>query len=272
MYLVNGEEVSKENFVAPVEDLVIWRGDGIFEAIRIHGGYLFALDKHIERFKSSAKKMYFDNINFSEIEKDLIKVASNYETGYVRVIIGRGASIEDFNVYIFHQEPVDFPDTYSLQSQKAHWMAGGDFSLEELDNIAAKTTSYAMNMNETRFAERNGFTDALLINREGIVLEGPSFSVGWIKNDEIFVPDLDLGILDSVTRKCLLEIADEGALKVSEARITISDLYDVDSVFILSTAKHAIFVDKVDTSKYSEDKLITEIKNSFKAKIEKEKS
>ena len=86
MYLVNGEEVSKENFVAPVEDLVIWRGDGIFEAIRIHGGYLFALDKHIERFKSSAQKMYFDNINFSEIEKDLIKVASNYETGYVRVI------------------------------------------------------------------------------------------------------------------------------------------------------------------------------------------
>ena len=50
MYLVNGEEVSKENFVAPVEDLVIWRGAGIFEAIRIHGGYLFALDKHIERF------------------------------------------------------------------------------------------------------------------------------------------------------------------------------------------------------------------------------
>ena len=116
--------------ILPVENIGVWRGDGIFEAIRIHGGYLFALDKHIERFKSSAKKMYFDNINFSEIEKDLIKVASNYETGYVRVIIGRGASIEDFNVYIFHQEPVDFPDTYSLQSQKAHWMAGGDFSLE----------------------------------------------------------------------------------------------------------------------------------------------
>ena len=272
MYLVNGEEVSKENFVAPVEDLVIWRGDGIFEAIRIHEGYLFALDKHIERFKSSAKKMYFDNINFSEIEKDLIKVASNYETGYVRVIIARGVSIEDFNVYVFRQEPIDFPDTYSLQSQKAHWMAGGDFSLEEIDNIAAKTTSYAMNMNQTRLAERNGFTDALLTNREGVVLEGPSFSVGWIKNNEIFVPDLDLGILDSVTRKCLIEIANEGALKVSEQRITISDLYDVDSVFILSTAKHAIFVDKVDNSEYSEDKLIKEIKNSFNVKIEKEKS
>ena len=38
MYLVNGEEVSKENFVAPVEDLVIWRGDGIFEEIRSNGG------------------------------------------------------------------------------------------------------------------------------------------------------------------------------------------------------------------------------------------
>ena len=45
MYLINGKEVEKENFNVPIEDLVVWRGDGIFEAIRIHDGFLFALDK-----------------------------------------------------------------------------------------------------------------------------------------------------------------------------------------------------------------------------------
>ena len=57
MYLINGKEVKKDDFNISVEALVVWRGDGIFEAIRIHGGFLYALDKHMERFKNSAKKI-----------------------------------------------------------------------------------------------------------------------------------------------------------------------------------------------------------------------
>ena len=272
MYLINGKEVKKEDFSIPVQDLVVWRGDGIFEAIRIHGGCLFALEKHMDRFKNSAKKMYFENIDFNKIQQDLIKLASNFDTGYVRVIIGRGVSVDEFNVYIFHQEPVSFPESYSLQSQKAHWMAGGDFGINEIHNIAAKTTSYAMNMNETRLAEKKGFTDALLVNREGVVLEGPSFSIGWVKEGKVFVPDLDLGILDSVTRRCLIEIGERGAFDIEVGRISIDELYKVDTVFVLSTAKHAIFVKRIDEAEYSEDPLVGVIKDSFKIEIEKEKS
>ena len=272
MYLINGKEVKKEDFSIPVQDLVVWRGDGIFEAIRIHGGYLFALEKHMDRFKNSAKKMYFENIDFNKIQQDLIKLASNFDTGYVRVIIGRGVSVDEFNVYIFHQEPVSFPESYSLQSQKAHWMAGGDFGINEIHNIAAKTTSYAMNMNETRLAEKKGFTDALLVNREGVVLEGPSFSIGWVKEGKVFVPDLDLGILDSVTRRCLIEIGESGAFDIGVGRISIDELYKVDTVFVLSTSNHAIFVKRIDEAEYSEDPLVGVIKDSFKIEIEKEKS
>jgi len=112
----------------------------------------------------------------------------------------------------------------------------------------------------------------LLINREGVVLEGPSFSIGWINNGEVFVPDLDLGILDSVTRRCLIEIGEGGAFSISEKRISIDELYKVDTVFILSTAKHAIFVNKIDEVQYSKDPLVSVIKDSFKIEIEKEKT
>lgn len=66
MYLINGKEVKKEDFNIPVENLAIWRGDGIFEAIAIHNGYLFAIDKHMERFAKSAEKMFFDDIDFTK--------------------------------------------------------------------------------------------------------------------------------------------------------------------------------------------------------------
>ena len=58
MYLINGKEVKKEDFNIPVENLAIWRGDGIFEAIAIHNGYLFAIDKHMERLLSRPKKCF----------------------------------------------------------------------------------------------------------------------------------------------------------------------------------------------------------------------
>ena len=272
MYLINGKEVTKEEFQIPVEDLVIWRGDGIFEAIGIHQGFLFALEEHIERFKKSAQKMHFDNIDFDEIEKDLVRVASNYDSGYMRVIIGRGASKEESKVYMFYQDPIPVPDYYSLQSHKAHWMSGGDFQIDEVSNIAAKSTSYAMNMSHTRLAEKEGFTDSLLLNKDNIVLEGPSFSVSWIKAGKVFIPDLDLGILDSVTRRSLIEIGDNYDINVSIERISIEDLYEVDSVFVLSTAKHARFVNKIDNKEYSEDKLLPVIRTYFKEQVEREKS
>lgn len=271
MYLINGKEVKKEEFNIPVENLAIWRGDGIFEAIAIHNGYLFAIDKHMERFAKSAEKMYFDDIDFKKIKEDLISIASKFDNGYMRVIIGRGTDKDKSDVYIFYQDLINFPESFSLQSQKAHWQSGGDFSLDEVENIGSKTISYAMNINQTRLAQKSGYTDSLLLNKDGIVLEGPTFCVSWIIDNKIYVPSLDLGILDSITRRTLIDIAKEAGLDLKIENIHINDIYNVDTVFALSTAKHGIFVSQIDDQTYTEDPLLEIIRQSFTDFIEKER-
>ena len=271
MYLINGKEVKKEDFNIPVENLAIWRGDGIFEAIAIHNGYLFAIDKHMERFAKSAEKMFFDDIDFTKIKEDLISIASKFDNGYMRVIIGRGTDKDKSDVYIFYQDLINFPESFSLQSQKAHWQSGGDFSLDEVENIGSKTISYAMNINQTRLAQKSGYTDSLLLNKDGIVLEGPTFCVSWIIDNKIYVPSLDLGILDSITRRTLIDIAKEAGLDLKIENIHISDIYNVDTVFALSTAKHGIFVSQIDDQTYTEDPLLEIIRQSFTDFIEKER-
>ena len=271
MYLINGKEVKKEEFNIPVENLAIWRGDGIFEAIAIHNGYLFAIDKHMERFAKSAKKMFFDDIDFTKIKEDLISIASKFDNGYMRVIIGRGTDKDKSDVYIFYQDLINFPESFSLQSQKAHWQSGGDFSLDEVENIGSKTISYAMNINQTRLAQKSGYTDSLLLNKDGIVLEGPTFCVSWIIDNKIYVPSLDLGILDSITRRTLIDIAKEAGLDLKIENIHINDIYNVDTVFALSTAKHGIFVSQIDDQTYTEDPLLEIIRQSFTDFIEKER-
>ena len=271
MYLINGKEVKKEDFNIPVENLAIWRGDGIFEAIAIHNGYLFAIDKHMERFAKSAEKMFFDDIDFTKIKEDLISIASKFDNGYMRVIIGRGTDKDKSDVYIFYQDLINFPESFSLQSQKAHWQSGGDFSLDEVENIGSKTISYAMNINQTRLAQKSGYTDSLLLNKDGIVLEGPTFCVSWIIDNKIYVPSLDLGILDSITRRTLIDIAKEAGLDLKIENIHINDIYNVDTVFALSTAKHGIFVSQIDDQTYTEDPLLKIIRQSFTDFIEKER-
>ena len=271
MYLINGKEVKKEDFNIPVENLAIWRGDGIFEAVAIHNGYLFAIDKHMERFAKSAEKMFFDDIDFTKIKEDLISIASKFDNGYMRVIIGRGTDKDKSDVYIFYQDLINFPESFSLQSQKAHWQSGGDFSLDEVENIGSKTISYAMNINQTRLAQKSGYTDSLLLNKDGIVLEGPTFCVSWIIDNKIYVPSLDLGILDSITRRTLINIAKEAGLDLKVENIHINDIYNVDTVFALSTAKHGIFVSQIDDQTYTEDPLLEIIRQSFSDFIEKER-
>ena len=271
MYLINGQEVKKEELNIPVENLAIWRGDGIFEAIAIHNGYLFAIDKHMERFAKSAEKMFFDDIDFKKIKEDLISIASKFDNGYMRVIIGRGTDKDKSDVYIFYQDLINFPESFSLQSQKAHWQSGGDFSLDEVENIGSKTISYAMNINQTRLAQKRGYTDSLLLNKDGIVLEGPTFCVSWIIDNKIYVPSLDLGILDSITRRTLIDIAKEAGLDLKIENIHIDDIYNVDTVFALSTAKHGIFVSQIDDQTYTEDPLLEIIRQSFTDFIEKER-
>ena len=53
-------EVTKDEFSLPVETLAVWRGDGVFEALKIHDHYPFGLEKHIDRLKQSCKKQLFN--------------------------------------------------------------------------------------------------------------------------------------------------------------------------------------------------------------------
>lgn len=272
MYLVNGTEVEKVNFNLPIENLAVWRGDGVFEAIKLHDGFPFGLNRHIERLKDSCKKQYFNGVNFELVKNSIIEISSKYKSGYVRVLILRNDLDEGFDIFSFYQNPQAIPPVITLESQFAPWHPGGDYEVYPDSLIGSKSTSYAYNVRQTREANQKGYTDALLVNSKQVILEGPTFSIGWIDGNEVFVPDLGLGILNSITRQYLLKFGDEKKLKVNCARITLQEIYKVDSVFILSTAKHAVFVSKIDDNLYSESPVIKDIQELYKQEVLLEKA
>ena len=70
-----------------------------------------------------------------------------------------------------------------------------------------KSTSYAVNMAAEAEARRRGADDAVFVDADAIVLEGPTTNVWWRRERTLFTPSLDLGILAGVTRATVLELA-----------------------------------------------------------------
>ena len=81
-----------------------------------------------------------------------------------------------------------------------------------------KSTDRAMFERAAVEAGKKGADEPLLCTEEGWVAESPRFAVAWIEGDAVRLPALDLGILPSVGRARLMEVAAAAGLDVEEVR------------------------------------------------------
>lgn len=227
--LVDGEETD----LILATDSSVLRGDGCFEAVRSYGGRLFRLEDHLDRLERSAAALELSPPDRLAVEKWMVRAAEVGGDCIVRVVVSRGGAVpgaEDAGhcLVMSHPSPDRAPEI-KLWPVPAPWHPAG----RSWELAGAKTISYAPNLAATRTARRRGFDDALLIGDSGTVLEGPTFSVGWCRNDVVFTPPLELGILDSISRRVVLEIWPG----VEEAETTLAALQQADEVFVMSTTR-----------------------------------
>ena len=85
-----------------------------------------------------------------------------------------------------------------------------------LDGV--KSLSYGANMLASRRARAEGYDEALLVRSDGVVLEGPTCSIFWVRDGRLRTPALETGILASITRRVLVE-----SLSVEEGSFALQD-------------------------------------------------
>jgi branched-chain amino acid aminotransferase len=83
-------------------------------------------------------------------------------------------------------------------------------------------------------AMAEGFDDVLLLDREGMVAEGPTQSFFWVFGDQLGTAPEDR-VLASITRRVVLEIAADEGVEVSFAPLPFERLLQADETFLAST-------------------------------------
>jgi branched-chain amino acid aminotransferase len=212
----------------PVTDEGLTRGDGAFEVMRLYGGRPFGRAEHAARLRRTCAGLRLEaDHDALDAEIDALLAAAGPVDALLRVVLTRGGR------RILTVEPLP-------QRPPTARVATITYAPSRiLDGL--KTLSYAGNMLAGRLAREQGFDEALLVTPHGRVLEGATWSFFWVVDGAVRTPPLDDRILDSITRRYVIELC--GA---AEAPCTLDDVRAADEAFIASTVREVMPIAVVD--------------------------
>lgn len=231
----------------PLTDSSVLRGDGVFEAIRAYAGRCFRLDDHLDRLERSAHSLGLELPDRPTVVGWAEEVARAGGDCIVRVVVSRGPAVPGVSgpprcVVLAHPVP-DVGGSIRLLPVPAPWHPAG----RRWELAGSKTISYAPNLAASRRAREEGYDDALLVSDDDVVLEGPTFAVGWVRDGILCFPPLDLGVLDSITRRAVIEVADT----VRTETVRLESVLGADEVIAMSTVKEVLPVVAVGPQQYA---------------------
>ena len=243
--LIDGEMIPAIDASLSVLDVGLLRGYGCFEALRSYDGRPFRSGAHVDRLRASAGLLDIELPDDRLLDEWIADRSAAGGNCVVKVVVTGGVDPlrpgTDTHVIAFAEPIPHMGVSLRALPVAAPWHADGLFS----ELTGAKTLSYGPNVAASLAAQRAGFDDALLIGRSGTVLEGPTYGVGWVVDGVVETPALDLGILASITRAAMLEVAADAGVSVIEGRFLIDRLFEAQEVFALSTVKEIMPISSV---------------------------
>ena len=241
--------------MVPLKDDGLYRGDGAFEVIQLYGGRPFALTEHLDRLERSAAsvELSIDRASFESEIQALLEHAGAQD-GLLRLIATRGGR------RIAVTEP-------PIEHAPAVRLATVEYSPTVILN-GVKSLSYAANMQATRLAKARGADEAVLITPDELVLEAPTSTLFWVSpQGTLRTTALDAGVLDSITRRPLVE-----ALEVEEGEWPAADLRAATEAFLASTTREVQPVSEIDGRELGETPgpRTAEAQEAFRQVLERE--
>ncbi len=236
-------------------------GYSIFEGIRSHdtpkGPAIFRLKEHIERFSNSAK-VYRMKLPYSaaEVERacvDLVR-ANGVPAVYLRPVafsgygeMGLDPTKSPIQVAVAAWEWGAYLGTEGLEhgvrATVSSWVRMDSRSLPPQAKCAANYANSALAKMEAAVA---GYDEAILLNSQGMVAEGPGENIFRVKNDIVSSPPASSGILRGITRDSVVRfVADEG-LSFLRTDFTREELFTADELFYSGTAAGITPIREVD--------------------------
>jgi len=258
--LHNGALISAEEAHLPISRREVLFSFGIYESLKVRDGVTLFVEEHLERLSESARILdlqhSYDPHHFIEAITRLVE-ANELDEATLRIQMFGG----DEPFYYVVPFPLPrYPNWYYEEGVPTISYEG------ERVMPRAKSNCLLLNYIALREAQRQDAVEALLVNREGNVLEGTRSNLYAYHRGAILTPEQD--VLYGVTRKHILEWARQSGYNLEYTPLPRRSILkrEYEGLFISSTSMGAVPVRQVDAvempslhSQAKFHKLITQI-------------
>ena len=255
----------------------------VFEGLRVYDGEIFKLEEHTTRFFHSAKRMGFE-IPYSEDEiniacKETVKI-QKVQNGYVRPVAWRGSEMmaisaqqTKIHVAIATWEWGSYFDpNLKLKGIKLNiskWRGPAPNTIPWDTKASGLYMICTLSKHE---AEKDGFTDSLMLDYEGNVAEATGANIFFKdKKGEIHTPIPD-SFLDGITRRTVIDIAKSKKIKVHERKISPDELGNFEGCFLTGTAAEVTPVSQIQEFDFKVCNTIIDLSESYQSLVRKKEA
>ncbi len=236
-------------------------GYGVFEGIRAYktanGTKMFKGKEHYERLHRSAQLLNIPlKYSVQEMENDTYELLrqNNFENAYIRPIV-----ICTPNMSLSH------PKGTSLIIEAWDWAAYlGDKRLDVMispfcrphprsTKVEAKVCGHYVNsILATSDAKDKGFDEAILLDSDGFLAEGPGSNLFFEKEGVLYTPQLG-NILPGITRDTLIDICSELSIPVEQGLYNQEALLNADGAFLCGTGAEIVGLNSINKKPFAKE-------------------
>ena len=271
---MNGEFVAWDDARVHVLSHGLHYGTGVFEGIRCYetdrGPAVFRHRDHLRRLAQSAD-LYYLPLGYApdelrEVTHELIR-RNGLSSCYIRPLAFRGYG--EMGLYA-QSAPVDVTiavwpwgsylgDEGKRNGIRAKVSSWRRISPAGLIPHAKASGQYLNSILAKSEAAQSGYEEAILLDENGLVCEGSGENIFIVRDGQLVTPGHAASILDGISRKSVIQIAQDLGYGVAERAIARSELYIAEEVFFCGTAAELVPVREIDGHELGEPGEVTRV-------------
>ena len=242
---LNGRIVPAREARVSVYDQGLLYGYGLFETMRAYGGRVFRASEHLERLADSARDLDLPlGGRLDELANavDETVAANRLADARIRLTVTAGDSASgpalpassDPTVLVT-ASPLPPADSRDRDYERGWRVVAASRARQSRSVTAAhKTLSYLENLVARAEAAGEGADEALILNERGCLSEGAMANVFVVKDGRLLTPATDCGLLEGVTRRAVINLA-ETRMTVAEEWIPLDHALEADEIFVTNS-------------------------------------
>lgn len=238
----------------PLDDHIVHRGDGIFEAIKVSGASVYLLDEHLQRLFQSAEKIGLKiPHSFAEVKEIILQTlrVAGKTDALIRLYISRGPGNFGVNPYDSIKPQVYVVITKLTEPAIEKFTQGVRVGLSKIPAkpplfAQAKTCNYLVNVLMKKEAVEQELDFVIGMDEKGFITESATENIIIIdKQGVINYPTLE-SILRGTIMMRICELAREAGITVKERAFSATELQAAREAFITGTTQNVLPVVEFD--------------------------